>query len=102
MRALEGNVASFGHLTPGEHATELFIRPGFDFRMVNAMITNFHLPRSTLLMLVSAFAGRNRILGAYAEAVAHGYRFYSFGDAMLILPACNAEPVACHPEPIEG
>ncbi|MFY9861128.1 MAG: tRNA preQ1(34) S-adenosylmethionine ribosyltransferase-isomerase QueA [Candidatus Cybelea sp.] len=84
VRALEGNVASFGHLTPGEHATELFIRPGFDFRVVDAMITNFHLPRSTLLMLVSAFAGRADVLRAYAQAVEHRYRFYSFGDAMLV------------------
>ena len=59
------------------------------------MITNFHLPRSTLLMMVSAFAGRERILRAYAEAIAHGYRFYSFGDAMLILSEC-------HPELVEG
>jgi S-adenosylmethionine:tRNA ribosyltransferase-isomerase len=84
VRALEGNVASFGHLTPGEHATELFIRPGFEFRIVDAMITNFHLPRSTLLMLVSAFAGRANVLRAYAQAVEHRYRFYSFGDAMLV------------------
>ncbi|HEY1882659.1 MAG TPA: tRNA preQ1(34) S-adenosylmethionine ribosyltransferase-isomerase QueA [Candidatus Cybelea sp.] len=84
VRALEGNAASFGHLTPGEHATELFIRPGFDFRVVDAMITNFHLPRSTLLMLVSAFAGRANVLRAYAQAVEDRYRFYSFGDAMLV------------------
>lgn len=66
-------------------ATDLFILPGYGFRVVDALITNFHLPRSTLLMLVSAFAGRERILAAYAEAVRLGYRFYSFGDAMLIL-----------------
>ena len=84
VRALEGNVAAFGHLTPGEHATDLFIRPGFEFRVVDAMITNFHLPRSTLLMLVSAFAGRANVLRAYAQAVGHRYRFYSFGDAMLV------------------
>ncbi len=65
--------------------TDLFILPGHSFRLVDAMITNFHLPRSTLLMLVSAFAGRERILEAYRIAVEHGYRFYSFGDAMLIL-----------------
>ena len=63
---------------------DLFIVPGHQFRLVDAMITNFHLPRSTLLMLVSAFAGRERILAAYAEAVRREYRFYSFGDAMLI------------------
>ena len=64
--------------------TDLFIRPGFEFRIVDALLTNFHLPRSTLLMLVAAFAGREQILAAYAEAVRAGYLFYSFGDAMLI------------------
>ncbi|MBI3965762.1 MAG: tRNA preQ1(34) S-adenosylmethionine ribosyltransferase-isomerase QueA [Chloroflexi bacterium] len=64
---------------------DFFIRPGHQFRVVDALVTNFHLPRSTLLMLVAAFAGRERVLAAYAEAVRHGYRFYSFGDAMLIL-----------------
>jgi S-adenosylmethionine:tRNA ribosyltransferase-isomerase len=63
----------------------LFILPGFTFQVVDAMITNFHLPRSSLLMLVSAFAGRQRILDAYQSAIDHGYRFYSFGDAMLIV-----------------
>jgi S-adenosylmethionine:tRNA ribosyltransferase-isomerase len=65
--------------------TRLFITPGFEFRVVDAMVTNFHLPRSTLLVLVSAFAGRDNVLRAYGEAVQRGYRFYSFGDAMLIL-----------------
>jgi len=65
--------------------TRLFIRPGFPFRVVDGLVTNFHLPRSTLLMLVSAFAGRDRILAAYAEAKEQHYRFYSFGDAMLII-----------------
>jgi len=64
---------------------DLFIRPGYHFKMVDALITNFHLPRSTLLMLVSAFAGRELILRAYREAMSLGYRFYSFGDAMLII-----------------
>ena len=68
-----------------EGTTDLFILPGFNFRAVDAMITNFHLPRSTLLMLVSAFAGRERILAAYETAKTEKYRFYSFGDAMLIL-----------------
>jgi S-adenosylmethionine:tRNA ribosyltransferase-isomerase len=68
-----------------EGPTELFILPGFEFRVVDAMLTNFHLPRSTLLMMVSAFAGRERILEAYDIAITEGYRFYSFGDAMLIL-----------------
>ncbi len=68
-----------------EGPTDLFILPGYSFRVVQAMITNFHLPRSTLIMLVSAFAGRERILAAYQAAKEQGYRFYSFGDAMLIV-----------------
>lgn len=84
VRALEGNVERYGRVAAGEHETGLFITPGFCFRVVDAMITNFHLPRSTLLMLVSAFAGRERILHAYAEAIAARYRFYSFGDAMFV------------------
>jgi S-adenosylmethionine:tRNA ribosyltransferase-isomerase len=68
-----------------EGPTDLYIYPGYRFRAVDALITNFHLPQSTLLMLVSAFAGRERILAAYETAVREGYRFYSFGDAMLIL-----------------
>ncbi len=84
VRALEGCVAAYGRVEPGEHVTDLFITPGFRFRAVGAMITNFHLPRSTLLMLVSAFAGRERILAAYAQAVERRYRFYSFGDAMFV------------------
>jgi S-adenosylmethionine:tRNA ribosyltransferase-isomerase len=68
----------------GSGRTELFITPGHRFRVVDRLLTNFHLPGSTLLMLVSALAGRERILAAYAEAVARGYRFYSYGDAMLI------------------
>jgi S-adenosylmethionine:tRNA ribosyltransferase-isomerase len=79
-----------GTVAAGSRWTELFIYPGFEFRVVDALITNFHLPRSTLLMLVCAFAGTERILRAYAAAVREGYRFYSFGDAMFIgarLPA---------------
>lgn len=68
----------------GEGSTALFIVPGFRFRVVDALMTNFHLPRSTLLMLVSAFAGRERVLAAYREAIDEGYRFYSYGDAMLV------------------
>ncbi|MGE5222812.1 MAG: tRNA preQ1(34) S-adenosylmethionine ribosyltransferase-isomerase QueA [Omnitrophica WOR_2 bacterium] len=70
---------------PYSGPTSLYILPGFHFRVVNALITNFHLPRSTLIMLVSAFAGRERVLQAYEAAKQSGYRFYSFGDAMLIL-----------------
>ena len=69
----------------GEGETRIFITPGFRFRVVDMLLTNFHLPKSTLLMLVSAFAGRELILAAYRDAVARGYRFYSFGDAMVIL-----------------
>jgi S-adenosylmethionine:tRNA ribosyltransferase-isomerase len=83
VRALE--TAAAAQLSPFEGRTDLFILPGFDFRLVDAMLTNFHLPRSTLLMLVSAFAGRERVLAAYEAAKEGGYRFYSFGDAMLIL-----------------
>ncbi len=73
-----------GDLSATAGNADLFIVPGHRFRLVDAMLTNFHLPRSTLLMLVSAFAGRERILSAYQEAIRLGYRFYSFGDAMLI------------------
>jgi S-adenosylmethionine:tRNA ribosyltransferase-isomerase len=72
-------------VAPIEGPSDLFILPGFDFRAVDVLLTNFHLPRSTLLMLVSAFAGRERILQTYRSAIEEGYRFYSFGDAMLIL-----------------
>ena len=72
-------------LTPAQGQADLFILPGHQFRLVDGMITNFHLPRSTLLMLVSAFAGRDAIRNAYQTAVAQRYRFYSFGDAMLLL-----------------
>ena len=71
-------------LKPGSGWVDLFITPGFEFRVIDGLITNFHLPRSTLLMLVSAFAGRENVLAAYRTAVERGYRFYSFGDAMLI------------------
>jgi S-adenosylmethionine:tRNA ribosyltransferase-isomerase len=73
-----------GEIQAGPGATDLFITPGFRFQVVDVLLTNFHLPRSTLLMLVSAFAGRERVLAAYAEAIREGYRFYSYGDAMLV------------------
>jgi S-adenosylmethionine:tRNA ribosyltransferase-isomerase len=87
VRVLEqvGLEAGEGPPRPGSGWTRLLILPGHRFRLVDALITNFHLPRSTLLMLVSALAGRERILAAYREAVEHRYRFFSFGDAMLIL-----------------
>jgi S-adenosylmethionine:tRNA ribosyltransferase-isomerase len=74
-----------GHIEACAGSTDLFIYPGFTFRVVGGLMTNFHLPRSSLLMLVSAFAGTDRVLAAYREAVAAGYRFYSYGDAMLIV-----------------
>lgn len=84
VRTLESAGAS-GHLQPGAAWTRLFIYPGFQFRIVDGMVTNFHLPKSTLLMLVSALAGRENILRAYQAAVQERYRFFSFGDAMLII-----------------
>ena len=69
----------------GGGATDLFIHPGHTFRVVDALLTNFHLPKSSLLMLVAAFAGRDLVLAAYRDAVARGFHFYSYGDAMLIL-----------------
>jgi S-adenosylmethionine:tRNA ribosyltransferase-isomerase len=71
-------------LRPGEGESEIFIYPGYRFQLVDALITNFHLPRSTLLMLVSALAGRDFILRAYRQAVAERFRFFSYGDCMLI------------------
>lgn len=88
VRSLEGAAqASEGKLAPFCGKTELFIYPGYRFCVVEGLITNFHLPRSSLLMLVSALIGRPRLLDLYAEAIAQRYRFYSFGDAMLILPS---------------
>ena len=84
-RVLEARADYSGRVAAGEGETALVIVPPFPFRVVQALVTNFHLPRSSLLFLVSAFAGRERILAAYAEALRDGYRFYSYGDAMLIL-----------------
>ena len=84
-RALETATADDGHLSAHAGETDLFIYPGFQFRLVRGLLTNFHLPQSSLLMLVAAFAGREKVLAAYREAVAERYRFYSYGDAMLIL-----------------
>ena len=84
-RALESLSIDAGRVLPTTGQTELFITPGHAFRLVSGMITNFHLPRSSLLMLVAAFAGRERVLAAYRHAVAAKYRFYSYGDAMLIV-----------------
>lgn len=85
VRAFEGALeVGEGRLQPGDGWTRIFITPGFEFRGAGAMLTNFHLPRSTLLMMISAFAGRDHVLEAYAEAVAERYRFFSYGDAMFI------------------
>ncbi len=85
VRTLESAaLAGGGEVRAGHGATELFITPGFRFQVVDVLLTNFHLPKSTLLMLVSAFAGRERVLAAYEEAIREGYRFYSYGDAMLV------------------
>lgn len=85
-RTLESlTVTPAGDVLPATAATTLFIHPGFTFKLVSGLITNFHLPKSSLLMLVSAFAGREHVLAAYREAVAERYRFYSYGDAMLIV-----------------
>lgn len=84
VRTLE-SAGKSGEVKAGAGWTDLFIYPGFEFRIVDALVTNFHLPKSTLLMLVSAFAGREKILRAYQEAIRERYRFFSFGDAMLII-----------------
>jgi S-adenosylmethionine:tRNA ribosyltransferase-isomerase len=86
-RALESAARTSGHeiLRAQSGSTDLFIYPGFEFRIVRALMTNFHLPRSSLLMLASAFGGREHVLAAYREAVARRYRFYSYGDAMLMV-----------------
>ncbi len=85
MRTLESATVGQDGILPYVGPTSLYILPGYQFKVVDAMVTNFHLPKSTLLMLVSAFAGRERILETYQAAIEEGYRFYSFGDAMLIL-----------------
>jgi S-adenosylmethionine:tRNA ribosyltransferase-isomerase len=84
LRALEGAAERDGVVHAGEGETELFVTPGFRFRVVDALLTNFHLPRSTLLVLIAAFAGYEATMDAYREAIAAGYRFFSFGDAMFV------------------
>lgn len=85
VRSLESAVTGDGTIAAGEGHTDLFIYPGYRFKAVDSLVTNFHLPRSTLIMLVAAFAGRECIFQAYREAMERGYRFYSYGDAMLII-----------------
>ena len=90
LRALEAAAAAPGGLSAGPASTSLFVTPGYRFRVVDRLVTNFHLPRSTLLMLVSAFAGFDAIRAAYEHAIAASYRFFSYGDAMLL----EADPAA--------
>ncbi len=100
LRTLESAAArqnSSGELSPCQGETDLFIRPGYQFRIVDGLITNFHLPKSTLLMLVSAFAGYETIRAAYAHAIAERYRFFSYGDAMLLTRASSSSATSSAP-----
>ncbi len=87
LRLLESAAAEDGTIGAFADETAIFMTPGYRFRAVDVAMTNFHLPRSTLMMLVSAFSGRETMLAAYAHALANGYRFYSYGDACLLFPA---------------
>jgi S-adenosylmethionine:tRNA ribosyltransferase-isomerase len=99
VRALESAALADPGRAGWSGDTRLFIRPGFRFQVVDALITNFHLPESTLLVLVAAFAGRSQVLAAYAHAVRSAYRFFSYGDAMFVLPSRRPEAGAdAHPE----
>jgi S-adenosylmethionine:tRNA ribosyltransferase-isomerase len=92
VRSLESAAARVGEgepLRPFQDMTRIFIKPGFRFRLIDALVTNFHLPESTLLMLCAAFVGRDKLLAAYAHAVQAGYRFFSYGDAMFITAAAS-------------
>jgi S-adenosylmethionine:tRNA ribosyltransferase-isomerase len=86
LRLIETAAAEDGTIISFEGNTAIFITPGYRFRAIDGLVTNFHLPRSTLFMLVSALMGRERMLAAYAHAIGRGYRFYSYGDASLLLP----------------
>lgn len=92
VRTLEATAAATGEVQPWQGETDLFLRPGASFRVVDGLLTNFHLPGSTLLMLVCAFAGHELVLRAYRHAVAERYRFFSYGDAMLLWPTPEARP----------
>jgi S-adenosylmethionine:tRNA ribosyltransferase-isomerase len=89
VRSLE-TAASGGEIAPYQGETDIFIYPGYQFKVVDGLVTNFHLPESTLLMLVCAFSGYSSIMRAYREAVSQGYRFFSYGDAMLLTHNPNA------------
>ncbi len=90
LRLLESAAGDDGRLAPFDGQTSLFITPGYRFRFVDRLLTNFHLPRSTLFMLVASFSGLDLMKRAYAHAVAQRYRFYSYGDACLLSPARTA------------
>ena len=96
-RALE-SAAAGGSLVAGSGETQLFVTPGYRFRVVESLLTNFHLPRSTLLMLIAAFAGLDAVLAAYRHAVAQRYRFFSYGDAMFIHGSRTSIPLASTPD----
>ena len=91
LRLLESAVDQAGQVRPFDGDTDIFITPGYRFRAIDGLLTNFHLPRSTLFMLVSALMGRETMQAAYAHAIAESYRFYSYGDASLLLPGLNAK-----------
>ena len=84
-RTLESFATGPRHIKPGEMSTSIFIRPGYQFQIVDGMFTNFHMPKTTMLMMISALAGRQNIMRSYAHAIQYRYRFLSFGDSMLIL-----------------
>ena len=84
-RTLESAATEDGRIEPKSGWTDIFIYPGYRFKLIDGLITNFHLPESTLLMLVSAFAGKDNVMAAYEEAVKERYRFFSFGDAMVLI-----------------
>jgi S-adenosylmethionine:tRNA ribosyltransferase-isomerase len=86
LRILESAAAADGEIRPFDGATDIFITPGYRFRAIDMLMTNFHLPRSTLFMLVAAFSGLSTMKAAYAHAIKSGYRFYSYGDACLLYP----------------
>ena len=102
IRTLESAADGKNAITGKTGWTDIFIYPGYDFKIVDALITNFHLPKSTLIMLISAFAGRNFVLDAYRVAVEQKYRFFSFGDAMLCLARQPEEEQTRELKALEG